>query len=183
MGLYNEYSSTEWKWFEPVLSYSNAGIPRALIVSGRSLGNKEMLECGLESLRWLINVQTSSRGHFQPVGCERVFERGSNKPVFDQQPVEAYSTISACLEAYITTKDKCWYNEAEKAFQWFLGANDLGVQLYDPGNGGCYDGLQVDRVNRNQGAESTIAFLLSLYEMANITNIIETFKEPILEWL
>jgi len=112
-----------------------------------------------------------------------VFERGSSKPVFDQQPIEAYCTISACLEAYTTTKDKHWYDEAEKAFQWFLGTNDLGVQLYDPANGGCYDGLQVDRVNRNQGAESTIAFLLSQYEMANITNIIETFKEPILEWL
>jgi glycosyltransferase involved in cell wall biosynthesis len=183
MTLYNENQSPEWKWFEPYLSYSNASIPRALIVSGRSLDNKEMLACGLESLEWLIKVQTSSRGHFQPVGCDRVFERGQSKPVFDQQPIEAYSTISACLEAYITTKEKRWYNEAEKAFRWFLGSNDLGVQVYDPSNGGCYDGLQVDRVNRNQGAESTIMFLLSLYEMANITNMIETFKEPIWEWL
>jgi hypothetical protein len=126
-------------------------------------------------------VQTSSRGHFQPVGTDKIFKRGSSKPLFDQQPIEAYSTVSACLEAYITTKDKRWYNEAEKTFQWFLGTNDLGIPLYDPVNGGCYDGLHVDRVNRNQGAESTIAFLLSLYEMTNITNIIETFKEPILE--
>jgi glycosyltransferase involved in cell wall biosynthesis len=181
MRLYDENCSAEWKWFEPVLSYCNAVIPRALIVSGRGLANKKMLGCGIESLNWLITVQTSSRGHFQPVGRDKVFERGSSKPVFDQQPVEAYSTISACLEAYITTKDKRWYNEAEKAFQWFLGTNDLGIPLYDPVNGGCYDGLHVDRVNRNQGAESTIAFLLSLYEMTNITNIIETFKEPILE--
>ncbi len=181
MRLYNENCSAEWKWFEPVLSYCNAAIPRALIVSGRGLANKEMLGCGIESLNWLITVQTSSRGHFQPVGSDKVFELGSSKPVFDQQPIEAYSTISACLEAYITTKDKRWYNEAEKAFQWFLGTNDLGIPLYDPVNGGCYDGLHVDRVNRNQGAESTIAFLLSLYEMTNITNIIETFKEPILE--
>lgn len=182
MRLYDENRSSEWKWFEPVLSYSNAAIPRALIVSGRTLANKEMLAVGFESLKWLNDLQTY-RGHFQPVGCDRVFERGSSKPIFDQQPIEAYATISACLEAYITTKDKRWYSEAEKAFQWFLGTNDLGVQLYDPENGGCYDGLQVDRVNRNQGAESTIAFLLSLYEMANITNIIETFQEPILEWL
>ena len=181
MRLYNENRSAEWKWFEPVLSYCNAALPRALIASGRGLANKEMLECGIESLNWLITVQTSSRGHFQPVGSDKVFERGSSKPVFDQQPIEAYSTISACLEAYMTTKDKRWYNEAEKAFQWFLGTNDLGIPLYDPVNGGCYDGLHVDRINRNQGAESTIAFLLSLYEMTNITNIIETFKEPILE--
>ncbi len=181
MKLYDENCSAEWKWFEPILSYSNAVIPRALIVSGRGLANKKMLGCGIESLNWLITVQTSSRGHFQPVGIDKIFERGSSKPVFDQQPIEAYSTISACLEAYITTKDKRWYNEAEKAFQWFLGTNDLGIPLYNPVNGGCYDGLHVDRVNRNQGAESTIAFLLSLYEMTNITNIIETFKEPILE--
>ena len=181
MKLYDEICSAEWKWFEPVLSYCNADIPRALIASGRGLANKKMLECGIESLNWLITMQTSSRGHFQPIGTDKIFERGSSKPVFDQQPIEAYSTISACLEAYITTKDKHWYNEAEKAFQWFLGTNDLGIPLYDPINGGCYDGLHVDRVNRNQGAESTIAFLLSLYEMTNITNIIETFKEPILE--
>jgi hypothetical protein len=181
MKLYDENCSTEWKWFEPVLSYCNAVIPRALIVSGRGLGNEKMLGCGIESLNWLITMQTSSRGYFQPVGTDKIFERGSSKPVFDQQPIEAYSTVSACLEAYITTKDKRWYNEAEKAFQWFLGTNDLGIPLYDPVNGGCYDGLHVDRINRNQGAESTIAFLLSLYEMKNITNIIETFKEPILE--
>jgi len=179
--LYDENCSAEWKWFEPVLSYCNADIPRALIASGRGLANEKMLECGIESLNWLITMQTSSRGHFQPIGTDKIFERGSSKPVFDQQPIEAYSTISACLEAYVTTKDKRWYNEAEKAFQWFLGTNDLGIPLYDPINGGCYDGLHVDRVNRNQGAESTIAFLLSLYEMTNITNIIETFKEPILE--
>jgi len=181
MKLYDENCSAEWKWFEPVLSYCNADIPRALIASGRGLANEKMLEDGIESLNWLITMQTSSRGHFQPIGTDKIFERGNPKPIFDQQPIEAYSTISACLEAYITTKDKRWYNEAEKAFQWFLGTNDLGIPLYDPINGGCYDGLHVDRVNRNQGAESTIAFLLSLYEMTNITNIIETFKEPILE--
>jgi len=181
MKLYDENCSAEWKWFEPVLSYCNAGIPHALIASGRGLANEKILRCGIESLNWLITVQTSSRGHFQPVGTDKIFERGSSKPIFDQQPIEAYSTVSACLEAYITTKDKRWYNEAEKAFQWFLGTNDLGIPLYDPVNGGCYDGLHVDRVNRNQGAESTIAFLLALYEMTNITDIIETFKEPILE--
>jgi len=135
----------------------------------------------MDALKWLITVQTSSRGHFQPIGTEKKFERGKSKPVFDQQPIEAYSTISACLEAYLTTKDNYWYLEAEKAFHWFLGANDLGIPLYEPTNGGCYDGLHVDRVNRNQGAESTIAFLLSLCEMINITNIIESFKEPISE--
>ncbi len=181
MRLYDKNSSAEWKWFEPVLSYDNAKIPHALIISGRILTNKKMLKSGIDTLHWLTIMQTSSRGHFQPIGTDKVFERGRSKPIFDQQPIEAASTISACLEAYLSTKDKHWYNEAEKAFQWFLGANDLGLSLYDPTNGGCYDGLHVDRVNRNQGAESTIAFLLSLYEMTNITNIIKSFKEPIPE--
>ncbi len=181
MRLYDENSSAEWKWFEPVLSYDNAKIPHALIVSGRGLTNEKMLKSGIDSLHWLTTLQTSSRGHFQPVGTDKIFERGSSKPVFDQQPIEAYSTISACLEAYVTTKDKHWHTEAEKAMHWFLGANDLGIPLYEPINGGCYDGLHVDRLNRNQGTESTIAFLLSLYEMTNITNIIESLKEPILE--
>jgi hypothetical protein len=181
MKLYDENSSAEWKWFEPFLSYCNSKIPHALIVGGRALANEKMLRSGIDSLNWLTGVQTSSRGYFQPVGTDKIFERGSSKPVFDQQPIEASATVSACLEAYLSTKDKHWYNEAEKAFHWFLGANDLGIQLYEPANGGCYDGLHVDRVNRNQGAESTIAFLLSLYEMTNITNIIESFKEPISE--
>lgn len=179
--LYTENSSADWKWIEPVLSYDNAKIPHALIISGRNLANEKMLKSGMDALKWLITVQTSSRGHFQPIGTEKKFERGKSKPVFDQQPIEAYSTISACLEAYLTTKDNYWYHEAEKAFHWFLGANDLGIPLYEPANGGCYDGLHIDRVNRNQGAESTIAFLLSLCEMINITNIIESFKEPISE--
>lgn len=181
MRLYDENNSPEWKWLEPSLSYDNAKLPHALIVGGRVLGNEKAVSSGLESLRWLASAQTSSRGHFQPVGTDRIFERGQPKPAFDQQPIEAYSTISACLEAYRTTKDKQWYHEAEKAFQWFLGANDLGVPLYEASNGGCYDGLHVDRVNRNQGAESTIAFLLSLCEMTDIANIIESFKEPIPE--
>lgn len=179
--LYSENSSSSWKWFEPILSYCNAGISRALILSGRCLSNKKALSCGIESLKWLITMQTSSSGHFQPIGSDKIFERGSSKPIFDQQPIEAYSTVSACLEAYKTTKDKQWYKEAEKAFNWYLGVNDLGIPLYNPVNGGCYDGLHVDRVNRNQGAEATISFLLALYEMTNVTSIIETFKEPILE--
>ncbi len=177
--LYKENSSEEWNWFEPVLTYCNAGISRALILTGRSLSNEETLRCGIESLKWLMTMQTSPSGHFQPIGSERVFERGSSKPVFDQQPIEAYSTVAACLEAYKTTKDKQWYKEAEKAFQWYLGANDLGIPLYNSENGSCYDGLHVDRVNRNQGAEATISFLLALYEMTNVKNIIEIFKEPI----
>jgi glycosyltransferase involved in cell wall biosynthesis len=177
--LHKENNSAEWNWFEPVLSYDNAKIPHSLILAGKHLSNKKMLKTGLDTLSWLVSMQTSARGHFQPVGSDMIFERDKPKPLFDQQPIEASSTISACLEAYLITKDLRWYVEAKKAFQWFLGANDLGLSLYNSTNGGCFDGLHIDRINRNQGAESTLAFLLSLYEMTNIKNTIESFKEPI----
>jgi hypothetical protein len=150
-------------------------------VSGHDLNNEEMLKEGVEALSWLVKIQTSTRGHFQPVGTDGKYLRGGVKPVFDQQPVEAYATVSACLEAYRVTKDKMWYEEALKAFQWFFGGNDLGIPLYDPVTGGCCDGLHIDRVNRNQGAESTLSFLMSLTEMTQMENILESLKEPLEE--
>jgi hypothetical protein len=88
--------------------------------------------------------------------------------------------MSACLEAYRSTSDVGWYEQAQRAFDWFLGWNDLGLELYSPRTGGCRDGLHVDRVNRNQGAESTLAFLLSLAEMRLAQNMLTSFREPIL---
>ena len=86
--------------------------------------------------------------------------------------------VSACLEAYRATSDVWWYAQAQRAFDWFLGWNDLGLELYLPESGGCGDGLHVDRVNGNQGAESTLAFLLSLAEMRQAQNMLTSFKEP-----
>lgn len=179
--LYKSNRDAEWQWFESSLAYCNAKLPHALIVSGNNLGNEEILKSGLEALKWLAKIQTSPRHHFQPVGTEGVFKRGGIKPLFDQQPVEAHATVSACLEAYRATKDKAWYDEALRAFRWFLGSNDLGISLYDPVSGGCYDGLHIDRANRNQGAESTLAFLLSLTEMTQMENVLESLKEPVSE--
>ncbi len=177
--LYKANRDAEWQWFESSLTYCNAKLPHALIVSGNDLGNEEILKAGMEALKWLTKVQTSPRHHFQPVGTEGTFKRGGTKPLFDQQPVEAHATVSACLEAYRATKNKAWYDEALRAFQWFLGSNDLGISLYDPVSGGCYDGLHIDRANRNQGAESTLAFLLALTEMTQMENVLESLKEPV----
>ncbi len=179
--LYKANSSAEWPWFEESLTYCDAKLPHALLLSGHDLDNEEMLRSGVESLSWLTKVQTSTRGHFQPVGTDGEYIRGGVKPVFDQQPVEAYATVSACLDAYRVTKDKAWYEEALNAFQWFLGSNDLGISLYDPVTGGCCDGLHINRVNRNQGAESTLSFLLSLTEMTEMENVLESLKEPLEE--
>src|SRR3989338_6358736 len=179
--LYKANSDAEWRWFESSLTYCDAKLPHALLLSGRDLDNEEMLRSGIEALTWLAKIQTSSRGHFQPVGSDGEYHRGGAKPIFDQQPIEAHATVSACLEAYRITKEKTWHDKALNAFQWFLGSNDLGISLYDPVAGGCCDGLHINRVNRNQGAESTLSFLLALTEMTQMENILESLKEPLEE--
>jgi hypothetical protein len=179
MKLFEQTAHPDWRWFEEELSYDNAKLAHALIVSGHATGQKAVLDCGLEALRWLAELQTSEKGHFRPIGSNGFYRRGGARATFDQQPVEAHATISACLEAYRATSDIWWYERAQDAFDWFVGANDLGLEIYSPETGGCRDGLHVDRVNSNQGAESTLSFLLSLAEMRQAQNILTSFKEPI----
>ncbi len=168
--IYDRTATPDWPWFEEILSYDIARLPQSLIVTGRESGNARALEIGLESLSWLVKIQTAPQHHFRAIGSNGFYRKGEARARFDQQPVEANATVSACLEAYRVAQDTSWLTEARSAFEWFLGRNDLGKDLYDPTTGGCYDGLQEDRVNRNQGAESTLAFLLSLAEM----NLLET---------
>jgi glycosyltransferase involved in cell wall biosynthesis len=163
--LYRSAASGEWPWFEDTVSYDNARLPHALILAGRWTSNGEALEIGLGSLRWLSQVQRSPGGGFRPVGSNGFFHRGQRPAEFDQQPIEAGAMVSACIEAYRTTDDRFWLDEAHLAFEWFLGRNDLGLPLYDSRSGGCFDGLHEDRVNQNQGAESTLAWLAALAEM------------------
>ena len=179
MDLFERTAQPGWLWFEDELSYDNATLADALIVSGHATGQQAVLEQGLRGLRWLTELQVSEKGHFRPVGSNEFYRRGGPRANFDQQPVEAQATISACLAAYRATSDFWWYEQAQHAFDWFLGWNDLGLDLYSPETGGCRDGLHVDRVNQNQGAESTLAFLLSLAEMRLGQNILTSFKQPL----
>ncbi len=179
MDLFEASSHPDWQWFEEELSYDNAKLAEALIVSGQAMGRDAVLQRGLVALRWLTELQLSEKGHFRPIGSNGFYRRGGVRADFDQQPVEAQATVSACLEAYRATSDPWWYEHAQRAFDWFIGWNDLGRELYSPGTGGCHDGLHVDRVNGNQGAESTLAFLLSLAEMQLAQNIITSFRDPI----
>lgn len=178
MDIFDRCATPEWPWFEESLTYDNARLAHALILSGHAAGQSAVLERGLEALRWLADVQTSENGHFRPIGSNGFYRRGEARARFDQQPVEAHAMVSACLEAYRTTADPRWYEQAHRAFDWFLGWNDLGLELYSPGTGGCRDALHVDRVNGNQGAESTLAFLLSLAEMRIMQNAVTVFDEP-----
>lgn len=167
LSLYEKHRKDEWRWFEDGLTYCNAVLPHALLLCAQSIPNAAMAEAGLESLKWLADLQcadTEGR-HFVPIGSNGFYQRGGERARFDQQPVEAQATVSACLEAYRITGDKRWRKEARRAFEWFLGRNDLNLPIYDPTMGGCRDGLHPDRANENQGAESTLAFLQAVLEL------------------
>ena len=176
--LFDRADKPDWPWFEDELAYDNAKLAHALILTGRTTGQQALLEKGIRALRWLAEVQTSENGHFRPIGSNGFYRRGGPRANFDQQPIEAHTMISACLEAYRATSDASWHEQAHRAFDWFLGWNDLGRELYSPSTGGCRDALHVDRVNGNQGAESTLAFLLSLAEIQLMQNAVAVFNEP-----
>jgi glycosyltransferase involved in cell wall biosynthesis len=172
MALYRQVAGDDWPWFEPSLSYCNAKLPHALLLCAQWMNRGDMRDVALRSLDWLARIQSSADGCFAPVGSNGFYTRGGQMARFDQQPVETQAMISACLEAHSMTGDERWRKEAQRAFDWFLGRNDLHTPLYDSATGGCRDGLHPDRVNLNQGGESTLAFLLSLAEMRLAENII-----------
>ncbi len=165
MKLYQTNASDDWPWIEDQVTYANGKIPQALLLSGKWLFRDDMIEAGLRSLAWLLRVQTDPKGHFVPVGNHGWLRRGREPARFDQQPIEAQSMTEACAEAYLVTRDEKWLSEARRCFEWFLGKNDLNGSLYDFKTGGCCDGLTADGPNQNQGAESTLAWLISLLQI------------------
>jgi len=166
--LYQDCATDDWPWIEDTLTYANGKIPQALILSGQWLQRGDMLDAGLRSLEWLMYIQTDPKGHFVPIGNHGWYPRGGERARFDQQPIEALGMIEACREAYNVTKDDKWISHAQCCLDWFLGRNDLQTPLYDYLTGGCCDGLSAQGVNFNQGAESTLAWLLSLLNMREL---------------
>jgi glycosyltransferase involved in cell wall biosynthesis len=166
LGLWHACSAPNWPWFESNVTYENARICQALIVTGETLSDERSLGIGFSSLEWLCAQHRMDDGCFQPTGTNGFHHRDGERAVFDQQPVEAQAMVSACIEAFRVSGDEAWLYEANRAFKWFLGANELGIPLHDEVSGGCRDGLHCDRVNENQGAESTLAFLIAATEIA-----------------
>ncbi len=164
MRLYGEVALPIWPWFETYLSYSNAKLPHGLIAYGRVFGRPGALAIGLKALHWLEVQQTAPDGAFLPIGSERSYRMGEARPLWDGQPIEAYATVSATLEAHRAEGGMTWLAAARRPVEWLLGRNTLKAQLYDAETGGCRDGLHRDRVNANEGAESTLALWLSLVE-------------------
>ncbi len=169
--MYESIRQPDWKWFENVLAYGNARLPQAMLEVGAANSDDRMISAGLEALGWLMETQRcQTNGHFVPIGSQGFYPQGGELARFDQQPIEAAGAVSACLEAYRVTGDNHWRSEAWSAFDWFLGDNDLQLPLYDSVTGGCRDGLHPDRSNENQGAESTLSFLMALLEMRSLQN-------------
>ena len=163
---YDETATEDWPWFENTLSYDNAKLAHALLVSG----NDKLIRTGLKALRWLVEIQlsdgnTTGHPHFQPIGSNGFYVKGEARAYFDQQPLEAQSMVSACMAAFRLTNETYWHKRALRIFKWFTGLNDLGLPICDVDTGGCRDGLHIDRVNANQGAESTLSYLLALTEL------------------
>lgn len=168
LALLEEARRPEWQWFEIVLAYDNARVPQALIEAGRALGRQDLIDCGIATLEWIVAKQTSPEGRFRAVGSES-FGRPYSEPLqFDQQPLEAQATVEACRSAYLATADARWIAEGERAYGWFLGANDLDLPLATAHDGGCFDGLMPTGLNRNQGAESILALQLANCAIASL---------------
>lgn len=129
------------------------------------MGDEKIAEVAVRSLDWLVGQHANGDGPFAPVGSNGFHVRGAERARFDQQPVEACAMVSACLDAERLTGQARFRDHARHAFQWFLGQDPRDAQVYDARTGGCRDGVRVDRLNENQGAESTLSFLMALAEM------------------
>jgi hypothetical protein len=168
MRLLASVETPDWVWFEDSLAYDNARLPQALIATGIALDAPAQLAAGLRTLRWLMSLQTSTGGVFRPVGSDSFGAIRQRPRPFDQQPVDAAASISACATAWRASGDARWKTDAAHAFAWFLGSNDLSTPLIDLETGSCRDGLHPDRANENRGGESAVSYLLALTEIRRL---------------
>ena len=169
---YNENHLPEWQWFEDILTYDNAVLPHAMFVAADCLENKEYLQVARTTCDFLLD-NTFNGEHFSFIGCNGWYERGHTRASFDQQPLEAAATVMMLRAAFDATGDKSYLVLQRKAFDWFLGSNDLHIPLYDFRTRGCCDGLMATGVNLNQGAESMVSFLLSLLTIVEGYSLLE----------
>lgn len=163
MQCFRNTASEDWPWCEETLTYDNARLPQALLLSGQWLADDEMLHTALRALTWLKKIQHDESGrYFAAIGNHGWYTRGGVKAQFDQQPIEAAATVDACIEAFNITRDEEWITYAYRCLNWYQGDNELHISLYDHATGGCRDGLEAQGANENQGAESTLCWLMAL---------------------
>ena len=162
-----------WPWCESIVTYCNARLPDALLISGHAMSDPRMVQVGIEALEWLLEVQAGQQGQLSVIGNNGWLERNGHRARFDQQPVEAMTLVQACVDAYNITGNDKWLRQARRCLDWFLGKNDINLPMYDFSTGGCRDGLQPTGVNENQGAESTLAWLMALCTLRMVDNAVE----------
>lgn len=158
-------ASEDWPWCDDELTYANALLPHALLVTGHDVGNEEMRNCAIRALQWLVGLQTNADGHLSVIGNDGWMRKGGKRAHFSQQPLEAMGLLQACAEAFRITRNDVWLKHARACLDWFLGWNDLGEPVYDFATGGCHDGIDPQGINENMGAESTLSWLISLLTM------------------
>jgi glycosyltransferase involved in cell wall biosynthesis len=178
MDRFHASESADWPWFEDRLTYCNARLPQALLLSASRMGDRAMTAVALRSLDWLVKEHIAADGTFAPIGSNGFHVRGAARASYDQQPVEACAMVSACLEAHRLTELPRYLEQARHAFHWFLGQNGREAQVYDARTGGCRDGIHADRLNENQGAESTLSFLTALAEMRAADRLASRLMPP-----
>jgi hypothetical protein len=160
-----------WPWPEPRLSYANAVLAEAMIAAGVALDDATLRQRGLDLLGWLVEFETAD-GHFSPTP---VGGRGADdvRPAFDQQPIEVATLADACARAAVIDAGAMWPDGVRAAAAWFMGDNDAGQLMWDPETGGGFDGLHADGVNRNQGAESTMAVISTLQHAQRFSTVLQ----------
>ena len=157
---FEKNSDDNWKWFEQLLAYDNAILPLALLHSAAILHDDDIRKNAIDAMDFLTKI-TMKNGYLSIVGNEQWFKKDGEKAKFAQQPLDALAMVLMFYQAYQLTKDKEYLNQLFTSFMWFLGDNDLRMSLYDYETKGCCDGLESYGVNRNQGAESTLAYTIS----------------------
>ncbi|WP_447752211.1 glycosyltransferase family 4 protein [Sphingopyxis fribergensis] len=163
IALYAAAARADWQWFEPVLAYDNCRMPEAMLRAGVRLERADVIACGVDTLRWINDVQISPYGHYRPVGSDSFGNDYELPRPFDQQPLEIWAAIDAASAAYDVTGDDIWLTHARRAYEWFSGCNDRGVMVGDPLTGTSKDGINPRGLNLNEGAESVLAYQHATY--------------------
>ena len=151
MSAFQCNGTADWPWCEEVVTYANAALPHALVLSGLSMRDDAMVNQGLSSLEWLVGLQLSAEGTVSLIGNHGWLRRDGSRARFDQQPIDASALVEACCAAWQATRDTLWRERARRFLGWFLGSNDTQSALYDSSTGGCRDGLSPNRAQPQRG--------------------------------
>lgn len=165
--LYKNFAEGDWRWFEDQLTYSNSKLPESLFYAHAITGHPKYLETANATLDFLSQVNFE-KDYYMPIGQNGWYFRHRKRSYFDQQPEDTASMVETKVAAYKITKDKRHLKDAYRAMSWFLGKNHIGQMVYDEVTGGCYDGVGQYAINLNQGAESTISYLLARLALEEI---------------